>query len=253
MDINPTGRFSDRVENYMKYRPTYPDAVLEILRQQTGLSTHSIIADIGAGTGISTRLFLNNGNPVLAVEPNDEMRQAAECVSVGVENFQSVSGTAEQTTLGRQSVDYVIAAQSFHWFDRLQVKREFRRILRPGGWVCLLWNTRRIDATPFLKAYEALLQTYGTDYQVIRHRNISYQMLQEFLGSSMQRFQMPNSQRFDYDSLKGRLLSSSYTPNENHPSFWPMLHRLEHLFETYAVCGQVSFEYETELYFARWK
>lgn len=145
---DPTQRFSSRVENYSRYRPSYPRQVLELLFEECGLTAASIIADIGSGTGIMTRLFLENGNQVFAVEPNREMRQEAEWNLASYSHFVSVDATAEATTLRAGSVDFVVAAQAFHWFDREKVRPEFVRILKPEGWVVLVWNDRRPDSTP---------------------------------------------------------------------------------------------------------
>jgi SAM-dependent methyltransferase len=247
---NSTTRFSNRVENYVRYRPAYPVGVLDILRLETQLRPQSVIADIGSGTGISAELFLRNGNEVYGVEPNTEMRQAAEGLLEAFSNFHSVAATAENTTLATASVDYVIACQAFHWFDRDRTRQEFARILRPGGWVILMWNSRRIDSSPFLRTYEALLQKFGTDYREIQHKQIDAQMLASFFaGGKLTSRQLVNEQRFDFDGLKGRLLSSSYAPSDEHPNYKPMLDELEQAFQAYSDDGQVSFEYDTELYF----
>src|ERR1700758_3146981 len=166
---NATSRFSDRVENYVRYRPGYPPEALQALRSQCRLSSDHAIADIASGTGIWARMLLQNGNRVFGVEPNAEMRQAGERLLAGFPNFTSVAGTAEATTLPNESVDVVTAAQAAHWFDRERARREFVRILKPGGWLVLLWNERLTDATAFLRAYEQLLLTFGTDYADVRH------------------------------------------------------------------------------------
>lgn len=247
---DPTRRFSDRVENYVRYRPGYPEGVLHILREETDLTPASAVADIGSGTGISSELFLRNGNPVFGVEPNPEMRRAAEALLQRYPKFRSISGTAEATTLPSRCVDHVIAGQAFHWFDTRKAKQEFARILRPGGRVVLLWNSRRTDSTPFLRAYEALLQRYGTDYREVQHKNIDLEALRAFFaGGRIEVRTLYNEQRFDFKGLKGRLLSSSYTPTEEHPSCQPMLHELERIFERYGEQGEVCFEYDTEVYF----
>lgn len=252
MARNPTGRFSDRVENYVKYRPSYPGAIFEILEQETSLTSRAVIADIGSGTGISSALFLQRQNLVYAVEPNPEMRAAAEARLFHFPHFRSVAGTAEQTTLGDRTVDYIVVAQAFHWFNPVQTKREFARILRPRGWVVLLWNTRQLDTTPFLIAYENLLQRYGTDYREIHHRNTDQATLAEFLGSALRVYQRPNRQYFDFEGLKGRLLSSSYTPNEGHPDYEAMLTELRQIFDQYQSDDRVSFDYDTDIYLAQW-
>jgi SAM-dependent methyltransferase len=246
-----TTRFSDRVRNYVLYRPGYPPAVLDVLRGETGLSPAHAVADVGSGTGISARLFLEAGNTVHAVEPNAEMRTAAEDALGDEPRFRSVAGSAEATTLPDASMDYVVAAQAYHWFDPPAVRREWLRILRPGGWMVLLWNARRTDTTPFLRGYEALLHAHGTDYASVNHENVTPERIAQALGADSGRRDVPNEQVFDYEGLKGRLLSSSYAPNEGHPGHAPMLEALERLFRDHAENGRVRFEYDTQIYWGR--
>ena len=245
-----TKRFSNRVENYVRYRPGYPEDVLHILREETGLTPDAVVADVGSGTGISAELFLRNGNPVLGVEPNPHMRSAAEEFLRHYPEFQSVSGTAEATKLPDESVDYVVAAQAFHWFDPTKARQEFGRILRAGGWVVLLWNTRRTVSTPFLRAYEDLLRRFGTDYCEIQYRSVDHERLRSlFTEGNFETRRLFNEQQFDFEGLKGRLLSASYTPTEEHPNYRPMLRDLERIFEAYSERGLVRFEYDTEMFF----
>lgn len=246
-----TTRFSDRVENYVRFRPGYPAAVLEVLRAETGLAPGLAVADVGSGTGISAKLFLDAGHPVHAVEPNAGMRAAAEAMLGGDPRFRSVAGSAEATTLPDGSVDYVVAAQAFHWFDPAAVAPEWRRILRPGGWIVLLWNTRQTDSTPFLRAYEALLREHGTDYTTVNHENVTDEALRIALGERYVRRVVPSGQVFDFDGLKGRLLSSSYAPNVDHPGHAPMVDALRRIFDEHQQDGRVRFEYDTEIYFGR--
>jgi SAM-dependent methyltransferase len=248
---NATTRFSDRVENYVRYRPGYPPEVLDVLRAETGLAPGQAVADVGSGTGISAKLFLDAGHPVFAVEPNAEMRAAAEAMLGADPRFRSVAGSAEATTLPDASVDYVVAAQAFHWFHPAAVGPEWRRILRPGGWMVLLWNTRQTDSTPFLRAYEALLHEHGTDYTAVNHENVTDESLRAVLGEGYARRVVPSAQVFDFEGLKGRLLSSSYAPNVDHPGHGPMLAALERIFSEHQQDGRVRFEYDTEIYFGR--
>ena len=243
-----TTRFSDRVRDYVLYRPGYPAAVLDVLRAETGLAPGHVVADVGSGTGISARLFLDAGNPVHAVEPNAEMRAAAEEMLGDRPGFHSVAGSAEATTLPDAGVDYVVAAQAFHWFNGREVRREWLRILRPGGWMVLLWNARKTDTTPFLREYEALLHAHGTDYASVNHENVTPEAIAAVLGADFGRRDVPNEQVFDWDGLKGRLLSSSYAPNEGHPGHAPMMQALERLFETHQQDGRVRVEYDTQIY-----
>src|SRR4051812_34197437 len=144
-----TTRFSSRVNAYMRTRPDYPAEILDTLKQDCGLTESSVIADIGSGTGILSRMFLSNGNTVYGVEPNREMREAGEkLLSPAYPQYQSIAATAETTSLPNASVDFVTAGQAFHWFDRGKCRVEFARILRPHGWVALVWNERLTDSTP---------------------------------------------------------------------------------------------------------
>jgi len=158
MEKDPTKRFSDRVEMYVKYRPHYPQAILTCLEKECGLTETAVIADVGSGTGILTKLFLDHGNKVYGVEPNAEMRQAAEAYLADYAHFTSVNGRSEATTLPAHSVDFVTAGQAFHWFQWQETRTEFRRILKPGGIVALVWNERRQQADSFEDAYDAQLQ-----------------------------------------------------------------------------------------------
>ena len=250
--MNSTQRFSSRVENYIKYRPHYPPAVIELLRHECGLSSGSVIADIGSGTGILTELLLNNDNPVSGIEPNKEMREAAERLLSKYPNFKSIAAKAEATTLQNQSVDIITAGQAFHWFKRDETRAEFVRILKPGGWVALMWNDRNISDRPFFKAYENLLLTYGTDYEAVGAKHVDDKVVGDFFTpASFKRAQFPNQQEFDFEGLKGRLLSSSYAPEAGHPNHAPMLESLRTIFDQYESGKKVIFEYETTVYYGQ--
>ena len=249
LDITPTQRFSSRVGNYSRFRPSYPVEVVNVLKQECGLIVESVIADVASGTGIFTRLLLENGNRVYGVEPNDAMRKAGEENLVAYAKFTSVAGTAEDTTLPNACVDLVTAAQAAHWFDRNKAIAEFRRILKPEGYLALLWNDRRTDASDFGRDYENLLLKYGTDYAEVRCRDAASQ---DFFGKiNHQKRVLPNFQEFDYAALEGRLLSSSYTPPLGHPSHEPMLAELRRVFDTHQRGGVVRMEYDTNLYFGQ--
>jgi SAM-dependent methyltransferase len=242
-------RFADRVEQYIRYRPGYPEGVFDILSREVGLTNQSVIADVGSGTGISSELFLKHGNVVYGVEPNAEMRHAAERLLASYPNFRSITGTAEATTLPDQSVDLVVAGQAFHWFDPAAARQELRRILKPGGAVVLLWNTRRTFSSPFMHGYEALLQKFGTDYTTVRHEQLDPQQLAAFFTpATYRRFALDNQQHFDWDGLRGRLLSSSFVPAAGQPNYQPMLDALRRLYDQYQSAGQVHFTYDTEIH-----
>lgn len=250
---NSTSRFSDRVDNYVRYRPGYPAEALSVLRTECDLRSEYVVADIASGTGIWSRMLLENGNPVFGVEPNPDMRMAGEQLLSEFPNFTSVSGTAEATTLGNQSVDFVTAAQAAHWFDRGRSRSEFARILKPGGWLVLLWNERCVDTTPFLRDYEQLLLTYGTDYEDIRHERTTDAVNEFFDPEPYEERTFAMRQEFDYAGLQGRLLSSSYAPGPGHPKHEPMLAELRRIFDRHASGGLVSFDYTTRVYFGRLK
>ena len=245
-----TTRFSRRVNDYVRYRPGYPDGLETVLRRRVGYHPDLVIADVGAGTGISSRYFLDRGNTVYAVEPNADMRSAAEEWLGTYTKFHSVGGSAEDTTLEPNSIDLVVAAQAFHWFDARAARQEFERILRPRGAVVLIWNERKLDASPFLIAYESLLRHISEDYRrVSRSEATTDSSMDEFFGP--ERWggeQFPNRQSFDLEGLIGRALSSSYVPLAGHPRHEEMLDSLRRLFAQHAVDGHVWFEYATLLF-----
>lgn len=245
---DPTTRFTDRVEEYRRFRPSYPAGVIEALRDEAGLVTGQAVADVGAGTGIFSALLLEAGAEVYGIEPNQAMREAAEAHLGENPRHHSVAGRAEETTLPDASVGLVTAAQAFHWFDAARTRVEFARILTPGGLVALVWNSRRAGSTPFLAAYEALLRRYGTDYARVSHRQVDALRLLDFFNGSYELRSFPFAQQLDWAALRGRLLSSSYTPPPGHPDHEPMLAALERIHAEYAQDGSVSIEYDTELY-----
>ena len=247
-----TTRFSNRVADYVRYRPSYPDQLIQTLRAEAGLTAQSIVADVGSGTGISADLFLRLGCTVYGIEPNPDMRGAAEARFAGESRFRSIDATAEATSLPNASVDLIAAGQAFHWFDRDRTRAEFSRILQPHGYVALFWNSRRTESTPFLKAYEALLNEFATDYQQINHTNIDKAVVAQFFeGKPVETRSFPGFQDFDFEGLRGRLLSSSYAPAAGQPHHDTMLLELERLYRDHQSDGKVRFEYDTELYFGR--
>ena len=251
---DPTQRFSSRVSDYVKYRPSYPPGVLEVLRQRANLSPTSVIADIGCGTGISSRYFLQAGCSVIGVEPNAAMRNAAVESLAGESRFRAVDGSAERTTLPDESVDLVTAAQAFHWFDREAFRAEAVRILRPGGTLALIWNDRLLTGSPFLVGYEKLLLDFGVDYLAVRHNNISDPDLAKFFHpTEMDKAVFPSEQSFDYEGLLGRLESSSYCPPKGHANYPKIVAALKKVFDETAENGQVRMEYETLVYFGQIK
>jgi len=249
--LAPTQRFSSRVENYVRYRPGYPAGVLELLQTECGLSPESVVADIGSGTGKLTELLLQSGCRVLGVEPNPEMREAGERALGANVRFASIAASAEVTTLPEECADLIVAGQAFHWFERERCRAEFVRILKSGGWVALIWNDRRTDSTPFLAAYETLLHEFAADYEQVNHRNIDVNTLREFFRVELKLRKLPYAQHFDFDGLKGRLLSSSYAPEPGQPNREAMLTRLWEIFHAYQQGSRVAFEYDTLVYYGQ--
>jgi SAM-dependent methyltransferase len=254
MDVkDPTTRFSDRVESYVRARPGYPAAVLDAIEADTGLTAPLSVADVGSGPGIFTRLLLEKGHTVYAVEPNAPMRQAAEKASGDVPRFHSVDGRAEATTLPDGSVDLVTTAQAFHWFDIDLTRQEWRRILRPPHWAALLWNDRRSDDEGFGSAYEAFLREWGgAEYLRVRGSWDVGGSLDRFFGPRGRREQtLANAQRLDREALEGRLLSSSYLPGPDDPRHVAMLEAARGLFEKYQAGGAVTLAYDVRVYVGR--
>lgn len=249
--MDPTRRFSNRVQDYARYRPGYPPQVLETMRRECGLTAESVIADVGCGTGILSRLLCDAGNRVFGVEPNAAMLDAARKSLRDCAHFVAVLGKAEATTLKSGLVDLVTAAQSFHWFEPREARREFARILKPGGWVVLLWNERRMDATPFMTAYEQLLVRFGVDYHKVKplwNKN----SLPEFFGKAgFQSAVFENPQTLDRHGLTGRILSASYMPHRGHPSFPPMLGVIDNLYDQHQAGGVVKLEQETRMFYGK--
>lgn len=248
MDQQSTTRFSNRVEDYIKYRPSYPASIISFLRSEYQLKSDKLIADIGAGTGISTELFLEAGYQVLAVEPNQAMREKAIELLSHYDQFTAVDGTAEATTLEDECVDAIISGQAFHWFDVPKTKVEFQRILKPSGLVVLIWN-ERLTLSDFEKDYDQLIIKHARDYVKVDHRNIDVESIGAFYAP--QRFELKvfaNKQVFDFEGLKGRLLSSSYMPTKTDEGYQEMIDDLEVLFTQYQEDGEITINYDTKVY-----
>jgi SAM-dependent methyltransferase len=244
-------RFSSRVADYVRYRPGYPAEALTLLRTECGLRAGHVIADMGSGTGFLSEFFLKNGNRVYGVEPNEAMRQAGEEYLASYDGFASINASAEATTLDDASIDFVTAGQAFHWFEPAAARREFQRILKPGGWIVILWNDRQMD-TPFASAYEDLLVKYGTDYKRVRESYPEEHVIREFFGAgSFSQRSLPNAQVLDWEGLAGRLRSSSYAPQEGQANYAPMMAGLNELFRANQENGSVRMEYATHVYFGR--
>lgn len=258
---DPTKRFSDRVESYARYRPSYPEELLRLLEAECGLGPGVRVADVGSGTGILSRLLLKRGARVYGVEPDPKMRETGERLLSGSSeapenspsftNFTSIPGTAESTTLPDSSVELVTAAQAFHWFDPALAREEFVRILAPGGYVVLVWNSPRYEATPFMRDYRRILQRFGTDWKKVSHLALDADSLAPFFGGDLEERCFENRQTLDGESLRGRLLSSSFVPGPGEAGSGPMLGELAEVFERHRRGGEVVFEYEVRVFYGR--
>lgn len=244
-----TERFSDRVEQYARYRPRYPNALLDFLASK--IPSPATIADIGSGTGILSDQLLQFGYQVMTVEPNKPMREAAERALSGRHGFTSVDGTAENTSLPSSSADAITCAQSFHWFDRAKCRTEFDRILRPQGVIALIWNDRaRQD--PLMEQYDELLTTFVPEYPNCSHRRVSTTDVQAFFSDGwFELFTFPNHQFLTRDQFLGRLISSSYVPLAGEPGHDQLIQACNTLFDRFAANDSIHFRYETQLYFGR--
>jgi ubiquinone/menaquinone biosynthesis C-methylase UbiE len=245
-------RFSSRVNNYIKYRPSYPPEIIQFLKDQKVLFNESIIADIGSGTGILSELFLKNGNKVYGIEPNPDMRNAGKKLLATYLNHVSVNGSAEFTGLQDNNIDLITAGQAFHWFDQQKARLEFLRILKPGGLVILIWNTRKRSGSIFLKNYEKFILKFGS----VEYKNIFSKRALDFdefygINNSHEKKIFNNHQDFDYPGLEGRVLSSSYMPLSDNPNYEEMISELKELFSKHQKDGLVKFQYDTEVYYGQ--
>jgi SAM-dependent methyltransferase len=252
---DPKSRFSDRVQFYVRSRPKYPPAFLEFCRSKLGLRPQHRVADIGSGTGFLSELFVRNGNAVMAIEPNAPMRAAAEAALGDASHFHSIDATAEATTLDSASVDFIVAGQAFHWFDRVRCQEEFKRILRPGGWVVLVWNERRSDDHGFAEHYEQIVREFQTDLKEVAHQHVTAtdsDAMKKFFEPAAHAVEtFANPQFLDLDGVIARALSSSYLPLPGQPRCEEMISRLREEFSKYSVGGKVRQDYDTKAFYGR--
>lgn len=251
-NVEPSERFSKRVELYDQFRPHYARAVIPFLQEAIALSPETVVADIGAGTGILSDLFLQSGNIVHAVEPNEAMRAAAEAKFADEARFHSVPAAAEETTLPENSIDLIVAGQAFHWFKVQEARREFARILKPEGWVALIYNSWNLPDSAVADAYRQVIDNYGIDYRRVScQQRIGDDMSELFGPAGYKEERFENPQNYDFEAFSGRAFSSSYSPLPGHPNYEPMKAALRELFEQHAVDGRLVFPYETAIYWGR--
>lgn len=248
-ELNPKGRFSNRVENYAKYRPNYPNDIINFLNTNAGFTKECIVADIGSGTGISSKLFLDNGNKVYGIEPNKDMRRAGEKYLCNYTKFYSIDASSEYTKLNSESVDLIVCGQSFHWFEPESTKNEFLRILKSDG-VVVVMNNRRKLGSQFMNEYVELIRKYsGSEIS----RPLNSDLSEYFDSETIYKEVFNNPQIFNLERLRGDLLSYSYIPSEEKAIFNTMISEFELLFKKHNKEGRVIFDYETVLYLCKMK
>ena len=224
-------RFSGRVADYERYRSRYPAQVIDVLVERCGMTLEHLVADIGAGTGMLAELFLQHGNAVVAVEPNDEMRAACERLAAAWPGLTVKEGTAEQTGLEAASVDFIAVGRAFHWFDIERTRPEFQRILKPGGWVVLVNNSRVRDKSPISLAYEAVLREHGIDYAAnLESYEIASKVDAFFNSGELFRREIAGEQHLTLEELVGLTQSYSVTPPPDHPKYEGMQKALGEFF-----------------------
>jgi SAM-dependent methyltransferase len=249
--LDPKRVFSSRVDNYIKYRPGYPMEIIGTLVRENALAPDWRVADIGSGTGLLTRLFLDFGCTVTGVEPNDEMRAAGEQILASYPHFTSLPGSAESTGLTNASIDLIAAGMALQWFDLPRARVEFQRILVPGGWVVLVWNRMLTGPDPFMQAFTSLILAYSPGWtETLRRDGPGSSLdLPGFFGGSYRRTAFPVQQSLDWEGLCGRILSTAHSPQPDDPASMPMFIRLREIFDRYENEGKVTIDYETELYY----
>lgn len=241
-----TSRFSNRAENYARFRPGYPNEIFPFIQKVMNLKSDALIVDVGAGTGLFAEPMLQQGFSVTCIEPNDDMRRVGNERLKKYPSFQSISATAEDTGLKENTVDLITVAQTFHWLDPVAAREEFRRVLNPHGKVILAWNRQR-GQSEFEKRYNALRAKYriGEPGPV----QIDPQLITKFFTPhSFETKAFPNKQLLDFEALKGQLLSKSYIPLPGHDRYDEMITDLIQLFVSYNDNGLVGIEYETVLF-----
>lgn len=247
--VNPTGRFTGRVEAYRRYRSRYPREIIPLLHEKCGLMPESIVADIGAGTGMLAELFLENGNPVFAVEPNAEMRAACEELTAQYRRLTCVDGTAENTRLPDRSIDMIAVGRAFHWFDHAKCRPEFKRVLRPNGWVALVGQGPRRREDAVARDYQEILHQHGVDYTKLYSRyNVTEAVKGFFEDGVLQQAEFPGYEELTYEGLRGHTLSLSVTPQPDHPNYPGMQEALKEYFDKYQRDGKMRLPTNCHVY-----
>jgi ubiquinone/menaquinone biosynthesis C-methylase UbiE len=249
---DPLKKFTDRVDDYAKNRPTYPTSILTYFLEQKIIACNTIVADIGSGTGHFTKLLVKIADRIYGVEPNQAMRQKAVDLLTPYPNSIILNGSAEQTGLDYQSIDIITIAQAFHWFDIQGIQKEFARILKPQGWIIILWNERNKEDDPFGIAYDQLLLRECPKYLNSPHRSLNREKIREFFQTDSINYKMfHHEQILSLEGFLGRSFSSSYTPKKQNPKYPAFVAKLENLFWNYAKNNKVTFNYTTHVYYGQ--
>lgn len=229
-------RFTGRSEDYDRYRQRYPaGALLPFLRTWCQLSPEMLVADVGAGTGMLAEVFLQNGNSVVAIEPNREMRERCAHLVQRWPRLSVQNATAEATQCSDHSIDIVSAGRAFHWFDTERALTEFQRILKPQGWVVLVAAGRSKNTSEQAQAYEQLLIEYGTDYEYVRHGYRIHEDLDMlFRGGTVHRTELHDVQTLRWEELVGQTMSLSMVPRPGHAKHDGMMQALRQYFDRYS-------------------
>jgi ubiquinone/menaquinone biosynthesis C-methylase UbiE len=250
--MKTTGNFTDKAEIYAKYRPAYPDALIDYLCSANHLKTDHLVADIGSGTGIFSRQLLEKWLAVAGVEPNDDMRKLAEQSLKPYARFTSVKATAEQTTLTANSVDLVTVAQAFHWFDHEAFKAECQRILKPDAQVALVWNSRDLT-DPIIQENAAICQKTCPNFKGFSGGiEQSPEIFARFFNKGKYEFTThENDMQFDREEFLGRNLSASYAPKQHDKEYEPFVRLLSELFEKHSKNGKIVLRNITRSYLGK--
>jgi SAM-dependent methyltransferase len=245
---NPLGRFTDRAQDYANYRPSYPPEAIDYILSEMAQPSELVIADVGAGTGISARLMAERGSRVWAIEPNAAMRE----VATPHPRIEFCNATAEQTCLPAESVDIVLCCQSFHWFNKPIALAEFHRILKPSGRLVLMWNDRNL-ADPFTRAYSEIVSQAANRQIFDQNDRKSGSVLKHSpLFTNFQTHNLFHTHRLDFNGLIGLVLSSSYIPKTG-TAYTQLMHNLETLYQQWSLPasdGAIELSYRVDLYMA---
>ena len=238
--------FSSKVADYVASRPDYPSALFDTLAVICGLGAGATVADVGAGTGLLTRGLLQRGYRVIAVEPNREMRAAADHLLNGIEGYRSLDGSAEAMPLESDSIDLVTVALAFHWFDVERARAEFLRILTPQGQVAIIWNDRVFE-DPLHVAFDELADKFGGAKRaaIVAHEKDRADV-SRFLGNTqLQEFCWPHAHRLGENEFLALVFSRSYIPERGTQKGQDVADRAREIFDRFATNGAVEIRYQT--------